>query len=129
VDGELLIAAEADPLPDSDWADDVDVDGALMATYDFRYVVDDSIDFVATVDDIEWTVEPDPGNDPVGYGYAPSGGKFAVEYLGAFTTLGESVGTGDGEDADRRYLYRITGRGEFGSGGTRFVQSVFATME
>jgi hypothetical protein len=115
VDGELWILATFPGTPLFDWSDDagaVDEDG--------RYTVGD---IVSTVDDIAWTVVP-----PAGYELSPNGNQYALEYLGPYTTLGSSLTMGV-PGSDKRYLYRITGRGVFGSGGTRFVQSIFATME
>ena len=87
-------------------------------------------DIDSTLDDIDWTVVPAPGDDPVGYQISANGNQYALEYLGPFTTAGASLTMGAGAAAgDKRYLYRVTGRGVFGTGGTRFVQSVFATME
>ena len=117
VDGELWITANYPGTPLFDWAadaGDVDEDG--------KY---NSGDIASTVDGIDWVTEP-----AVGYELSPNGQKYALEYLGPFTNAGASLTMGAGAAAgDKRYLYRITGRGVFGSGGTRFVQSVFATME
>ena len=115
VDGELWILANFPGTPLFDWSDDA---GALDE--DGRYTVGD---IVSTVDDIAWTVVP-----AVGYELSPNGNQYALEYLGPYTTLGSSLTMGV-PGSDKRYLYRVTGRGVFGSGGTRFVQSIFATME
>jgi hypothetical protein len=115
VDGELWILATHPGTPLFDWSDDA---GALDE--DGRYTVGD---IVSTVDDIAWTVVP-----PAGYELSPNGNQYALEYLGPYTTLGSSLTMGV-PGSDKRYLYRVTGRGVFGSGGTRFVQSIFATME
>lgn len=120
VDGELWVLTTYPGTPLFDWSDDagaVDEDG--------KYTVGD---VVSTVDDIAWTVVPAPGDDAVGYQLSPNGNQYALEYLGPYTTLGASLTMGV-PGSDKRYLYRITGRGVFGSGGTRFVQSIFATME
>lgn len=113
VDGELWILTNYPGTPLFDWsAGAVDADG--------KYTLGD---IVSTVDDIAWTVVP-----AVGYELSPNGNQYALEYLGPYTTLGSSLTMGV-PGSDKRYLYRITGRGVFGSGGTRFVQSIFATME
>ncbi len=115
VDGELWIITNYPGTPLFDWSADagaVDEDG--------KYIVGD---IVSSVDDIAWTVAP-----AVGYELSPNGNQYALEYLGPFTTLGSSLTVGV-PASNKRYLYRVTGRGVFGSGGTRFVQSVFATME
>ena len=115
VDGELWILTNYPGTPLFDWSADagaVDEDG--------KYILDD---IVSTVDDIAWTVVP-----AVGYELSPNGNQYALEYLGPYTTLGSSLTMGV-PGSDKRYLYRVTGRGVFGSGGTRFVQSIFATME
>jgi hypothetical protein len=111
VDGELWILTNYPGTPLFDWSAEND---------DGRYTVGD---VVSTVDDIAWTVVP-----PAGYELSPNGNQYALEYLGPYTTLGSSLTMGV-PGSDKRYLYRITGRGVFGSGGTRFVQSIFATME
>ena len=122
VDGELWITGNFPSTPLFDWSADagnVDEDG--------RYTIGD---IVSSVDNIAWAVVPAPGDDPVGYELSANGNQYALEYLGPFTTAGTSWTIGTSTTVgDKRYLYRITGRGVFGSGGTRFVQSVFATME
>ncbi len=120
VDGELWIITNYPGTPLFDWSADagaVDEDG--------MYTVGD---IASTVDNIAWTVVPAPGDDAVGYQLSPNGNQYTLEYLGPFTTLGSSLTVGV-PASNKRYLYRVTGRGAFGSGGTRFVQSVFATME
>ncbi len=122
VDGEIYITTTYPSTPLFDWSDDAgDVDEDGMYTIG---------DIDSTIDDIDWTAVPDPGDDPVGYQISANGNQYALEYLGPFTTAGASLTMGAGAGAgDKRYLYRVTGRGVFGTGGTRFVQSVFATME
>ena len=134
VDGELYITTTYPSTPLFDWSDDI-TGGALDAEHDGFYTIGEGV--ASTVDDIDWSMPAD-GDDPVGFQLSPDNctltsikcNQYALEYLGPYTTAGASLTMGAGVAAgDKRYLYRVTGRGEFGSGGTRFVQSVFATME
>jgi len=67
-------------------------------------------------------VDGEDAGPPGAYQTAPSGAKYATEYLGPYTTAGASLTMGAGGAVDKRYLYRVSGRGEFGDGGTRFVE-------
>ncbi len=120
VDGELWVIANFPTTPLFDWSAD-----AGDADEDGRYTIGD---IASTVDDVAWSVVPATGDDPVGYQLSANGNQYTLEYLGPYTTLGSSMTVGV-PNSDKRYLYRVTGRGVFGSGGTRFVQSIFATME
>jgi type IV pilus assembly protein PilX len=112
VDGELEITTTYPGTPIFDWSADA-TDG-LYTTGDFAGSI---------VDVVDW-------NDGAGpYQTAPSGAKYATEYLGPFTTAGASLTMGAGGAVDKRYLYRVSGRGTFGDGGTRFVESIFATTD
>jgi len=112
VDGEIEIMTDYPGTPLFDWSAD---------TTDGLYTVGDFAGSV--IDIIDWT-------DGTGaYQTAPSGVKYATEYLGPYTTAGASLTMGAGGAVDKRYLYRVSGRGEFGDGGTRFVQSIFATTD
>lgn len=127
VGGELDISGNPDTqgIPLMDWS---------AEAADGKYTVGD---VASVVDNVDWTAL-DGGGDPIGYELSPANcdpgssdcHQYALEYLGPFTTAGASLTMGAGATAgDTRFLYRITGRGVFGSGGTRFVQAVFATME
>jgi Tfp pilus assembly protein PilX len=58
-----------------------------------------------------------------------SGGRYTVEYLGAFTGRGGSLAVGTGGSANQRHLYRITARGAAGGGGVRFLESIFVSSD
>ena len=111
VDGETDITTNYAGVPLFDWSAD---------TSDGLYTVGDLADSVVKV--VNW--DSATGNQP-----APSGGRYTTEYLGPYTTSGASLTMGAGGAVDKRYLYRVTGRGVFGDGGTRFVQSIFATQD
>ncbi len=117
VDGEVDIVTNYGSTPLFDWSS-VGTDGL--------YTVGDAVEGVAggnTLDDISWD------SATGAYQAAPSGGKYTLEYLGPYTTAGASLTLGGGGASDKRYLYRVSGRGEFGKGGTRFVQSIYATRD
>lgn len=112
VDGEIEITTIYPGTPSWDWSADA-TDG-LYTAGDFAGSI---------VDAVDW-------NDDAGaYQTGPSGAKYATEYLGPYTTAGASLTMGAGGAVDKRYLYRVSGRGEFGNGGTRFVESIFATTD
>ncbi len=112
VDGETDITTNFPGAPLFDWTAD---------TTDGLYTIGDLTGSAITV--IAWD------NVAGAYQTAPSCGQYTTEYLGPYTTSGASLTMGAGGAVDRRYLYRITGRGAFGDGGTRFVQSIFATTD
>lgn len=111
VDGETDITTNYPGTPLFDWSAD---------TSDGLYTIGDLAGATLTV--VDWSTV-------AGTETAPSGGQYTTEYLGPFTTAGASLTMGAGGAVDKRYVYRITGRGVFGDGGTRFVQSVFATTD
>jgi len=112
VDGEIEITTTYPGTPIFDWSADA-ADG-LYTAGDFAGSI---------VDAVDW-------NDVAGaYQTGPSGAKYATEYLGPYTTAGASLTMGAGGAVDKRYLYRVSGRGAFGDGGTRFVESIFATTD
>lgn len=55
--------------------------------------------------------------------------EYVVEYLGPAVGPGNSLGVGNGSGLQKRFVFRITGRGESSRGSTRLVQTVFATNE
>jgi len=55
--------------------------------------------------------------------------EYIVEYVGPVTALRGSLSVGAGAASDKRYLYRISGRGESARGSTRVVQTIYATAE
>lgn len=115
------------------------VDGEIEITtsyggtpsWDFSAIATDGLynfgDFAGSIIDVvDWNDDAGP---PGAYQTGPSGAKYATEYLGPYTTAGASLTMGAGGAVDKRYLYRVSGRGEFGDGGTRFVESIFATTD
>lgn len=60
-----------------------------------------------------------------GYDYR----EYTIEYLGTGNAIGGSLSVGAGAASDKRFLYRISGRGESARGGARVVQTIFATAE
>lgn len=112
VDGETEITTTYAGTPIFDWSAD---------TTDGLYTVGDVAG--SLIDAVDW-------NDPAGaYQTSANGAKYTSEYLGPYTTAGASLTMGAGGAVDKRYVYRVSGRGVFGDGGTRFVQSIFATTD
>ncbi len=115
VDGEARIITEFNGTPLFDWSTNA-TDGLFITGDPIGGVPNGSV-----ISDIAW----DTG------GYETAGNsKYTLEYLGPFTTAGASLTLGAATGGtDRRYLYRVTGRGASGRGGIRFVQSIFATRD
>jgi Tfp pilus assembly protein PilX len=55
--------------------------------------------------------------------------EYIIEYLGPVTATGGSISVGAGVASGKRFLYRVSGRGESGRGGARVVQTIYATAE
>ena len=55
--------------------------------------------------------------------------EFIIEYVGPVTSLKGTLSVGAGAASEKRYLYRVSGRGESSRGSTRVVQTIFATAE
>jgi len=55
--------------------------------------------------------------------------EYMVEYVGPVTALRGSLSMGAGAASDKRYLYRVSGRGESTRGSARVVQTIYATAE
>ena len=55
--------------------------------------------------------------------------EYVVEYVGPVTALRGSLSVGAGAASDKRFLYRISGRGESVRGSTRVIQTIYATAE
>lgn len=55
--------------------------------------------------------------------------EYVVEYLGPAPGSGGSLAVGVGSFTPKRYIFRISGRGESSKGSVRLVQTVFATIE
>lgn len=84
------------------------------------YYVDGEID-VNTVDWDEFGSETEGAGDDFH--------EYIVEYLGPFTPAGGSLSVGAGVSSGTVYLYRVSGRGASSQGGTRVVQTIYATAE
>lgn len=54
---------------------------------------------------------------------------YVVEYLGPAPAPSGSMVVGTGATAEKRYLFRTTGRGASSKGSVRLVQTIFATAE
>ena len=72
----------------------------------------------SALEDVDW---PDVAADGVGYVAGPNG-RYTVEYMGSVQDTRPGVSL---DPPVFRFLYRITGRGTFGRGGTRMVQSIY----
>ncbi len=55
--------------------------------------------------------------------------EYIIEYVGPVTALRGTLAMGAGAASEKRYLYRISGRGESSRGSTRVVQTIYATAE
>jgi Tfp pilus assembly protein PilX len=55
--------------------------------------------------------------------------EYIVEYVGPVTALRGTLSVGAGAASDKRFLYRISGRGESTRGSTRVIQTIYATAE
>jgi type IV pilus assembly protein PilX len=55
--------------------------------------------------------------------------NYIVEYIGPMTTTSGSLSVGAGVSSDKRYVYRISGRGASTQGAARVVQTIYATLE
>jgi type IV pilus assembly protein PilX len=55
--------------------------------------------------------------------------EFIVEYVGPVAALRGTLSIGAGPASDKRFLYRVSGRGESARGSARVVQTIYATAE
>ncbi len=55
--------------------------------------------------------------------------EYIVEYVGPVTALGGSLSMGAGAASEKRFLYRIRGRGASSRGSKRVVQRIYAMAE
>lgn len=55
--------------------------------------------------------------------------EYVVEYLGPAPGSGSSLALGVGTFTQKRYIFRVSGRGDSSKGSVRLVQTVFATTE
>jgi Tfp pilus assembly protein PilX len=130
-DAETVILANFTGGPPVSWSTDA-TDGFFMLT-DLRAA---AMAGGITLTSDEQTADPPPqlamkvvNWEAVNgtYETGPSGGRYTVEYLGAFPGVGGSLAVGTGVVGTQRHVYRITGRGASGNGGVRFVESIFVT--
>ncbi|MCH8895547.1 MAG: hypothetical protein IH927_04715 [Proteobacteria bacterium] len=73
---------------------------------------------------VDWTGY---GAERVGAGDAYR--EYIIEYLGATAATGGSLSVGAGAASNKRFFYRVSGRGVASRGGARVVQTIFATAE
>jgi len=95
-----------------------------VPTFDWSTDASDGLYYSGEIADIStiWSAS-------TGYESGDDGSRYVIEYLGPYTTEGASVTIGAGSGTNRRFLYRVTGMGSSGAGGTRLVQSIYATTE
>jgi len=110
LDGENLIEANYPGAPNFDFAADDD-DG---------WYVDVEID-VESVHWDEYVIERT--------GEGPYLREYVVEYIGSVAAMEGTLAMGAGSSADKRFLYRVSGRGASNRGSTRVVQTIYATKE
>ncbi len=55
--------------------------------------------------------------------------EYVIEYLGPAPGAGGSLAVGVGSAVQKRYIFRVTGRGASSRGSVRLVQTIFATTE
>ena len=73
---------------------------------------------------VDWTGY---GAERVGTGDAYR--EYIIEYLGSTAATGGSLSVGAGAASNKRFFYRVSGRGVASRGGARVVQTIFATAE
>ncbi len=55
--------------------------------------------------------------------------EYFIEYIGPANAIGGSLAVGAGIVSNKRYLYRVSGRGQSSRGTARVVQTIYATAE
>ena len=73
---------------------------------------------------IDWT---DYTNEQIGAGAQLR--EYIVDYVGPVTAIEGSLSVGAGAASEKRFLYRVSGRGSSSRGSTRVVQTIYATAE
>ena len=76
------------------------------------------------VDSVDWAPEI---AEQVGAGATYR--EYIIEYLGPASATGGSLSVGAGVASDKRFLYRVSGRGLSSRGSARVVQTIYATAE
>ena len=110
LDGETLVEVEFQGAPTIDFSED---------SQDGLYT-----DLEIEVDSLHWekyVVESSGKGETLR--------EYIVEYVGPVTALRGSLAIGAGAATDRRYLYRVSGRGESSRGSIRVIQTIYATAE
>ena len=110
LDGETLVELNYPGAPDVDFSAD-ETDGLYL-------------DLEIDVDSIHWaeyTIEHSGEGDELR--------EYIVEYVGPVAALYGTLAIGAGAASDKRFLYRVSGRGASSRGSTRVVQTIFATAE
>ena len=108
--GEVLVEEEYNGAPTWDFSENPE-DGLYL---------DDEIE----MNKLDWTdmkVEVEGADDDMR--------EYVVEYIGPVTALKGTLAIGAGAASDKRYLYRVSGRGESTRGSARVVQTIYATAE
>jgi type IV pilus assembly protein PilX len=93
-----------------------------IPTFDFDEVADDGLYNVGgvAVTTTDWDGIAHESEDDA---------QYVVEYLGPAPAPGGSLVAGAGAVAEKRYLFRTTGRGASSRGSVRLVQTIVATAE
>jgi len=104
----------------------VEINYAGAPTTDFSEDETDGFytDLGIDVDSLRWD---EYTTENFGSGHARR--EYIVEYVGPVTALRGSLSMGAGAASDKRYLYRVSGRGESARGSARVVQTIYATAE
>lgn len=55
--------------------------------------------------------------------------EYIIEYVGPVTATGGTLAMGAGAASNKRFLYRVSGRGTSARGSMRVVQTIYATTE
>ena len=55
--------------------------------------------------------------------------EYIIEYMGTAAATGGSLSVGAGAASNKRFFYRVSGRGAASRGGARVVQTIYATAE
>lgn len=95
-------------------------------TVDFSAVQTDGFysDLEIDVVSLDWT---DYTNEHIGADAQLR--EYIVEYVGPVTAIEGSLAMGAGAASEKRFLYRVSGRGASSRGSTRVVQTIYATAE
>lgn len=97
-------------------------------TYDLNDVQSDGMYYIGDVDmdTVDWEAPSGIERDFDINGNLVA--EYIIEYIGV-AAGGGSVGSGTGGATASSYLYRISGRGQSARGGSRIVQTIFASTD